>query len=112
MTITFAGVDYIPSKQLHVVPSDYWLHVLATTPASIYYKALLNSTLTTLDSTDNDAVYLYTPLDLCNGNARMVYLSKVCIGIPRFLVVQINNSTYSTFFYLSYACISICKITM
>lgn len=75
-----------------------WL--LETTPASVY-KALLNGTLTSLVSTDNDFVYMYvhTPIDLCN--ARMAYLSKVSTGISWFLVVQINNSKCSTtFFYL------------
>lgn len=93
--------DYFPSKQLHV--SILWL--LETTPASVY-KALLNGTLTSLVSTDNDFVYMYvhTPIDLCN--ARMAYLSKVWTGISWFLV-QIYNSTCSTtFFFLSYACIS------
>lgn len=74
--------------------------LLETTPASVY-KALLNGTLTSLVSTDNDFVYMYvhTPIDLCN--ARMAYLSKVSTGISWFLVVQINNSKCSTtFFYL------------
>lgn len=89
-------IRLFPSKQLHV--SILWL--LETTPASVY-KALLNGTLTSLVSTDNDFVYInvHTPIDLCN--ARMAYLSKVSTGISLFLVVQINSSTCSTtFFYL------------